>query len=91
MHEFAGMEDEVPELNPEPVCRALVAYFYDVRRFCGIIDNTMTMDHIEQWQRHTYVILRRWEREAMFVMDSALRRGYSSAVKFHAKRSKVNG
>lgn len=91
MHEFAGMHEEVPDLTPEPICRALTEYFYDIRRFCDTIDNKMTMAHIEQWQRHSYVVLRRWEREAMFVMDAALRRGYSSAVKFHAKRSKVNG
>ena len=44
---------------------------------------------IEDWQRHTYVTLERWERECLFAMDRALRRSYSDVVKYHAERKPI--
>lgn len=61
-------------------------YFSAIRQFAGGIDNVLTMDHIEQWQRHSGIVLLRWERDAVFGMDRSYRQGYNYAVKFHHTR-----
>lgn len=76
---------KVPDLNPSPRIMPMVQYFNDARSFAGVIDNPMTMDVIEGWQRHTGVKLERWERDCLFAMDRALRRGYSDVLKYHAE------
>ena len=80
----------IPEIKPPRNCVGLIAYFNELRSFCGSIDNVMDMGIIEKWQRHSGIVLSHWEREAMFSMDRALRRSYSDVIKFHAKRTKIN-
>jgi len=67
----------------------LIQYFNSARSFAGVIDNPLTMSVLEEWQRHTYVTLDRWERECLFAMDRALRRSYSDVVKYHGERKPV--
>lgn len=81
--------DRVPDLNPPSRCIGLIQYYNSARSFAGVIDNPLTMSVIEEWQRHTYVQLDRWERECLFAMDRALRHAYSEVVKYHAGRKQV--
>lgn len=67
----------------------MIQYFNDARSFAGVIDNPMDMSVLEGWQRHTGVVLERWERDCLFHMDRALRRSYSDVIKYHAQRSQV--
>lgn len=80
---------DVPDTSPPIHCVGLISYFNGIRSFAGGIDNPITMTTIEEWQRHTYVVLAKWERECIFAMDSALRRSYSDVVKYHAERKQV--
>lgn len=75
---------KVPDLEPSARIITMVQYFNDVRGFTGVIDNPMTMDVVEGWQRHTGIKLYRWERNCLFAMDRALRRSYSDVLKYHA-------
>jgi len=81
--------DKVPDIKPPFDCMGLIQYFNSARSFAGVIDNPLTMSVLEEWQRHTYVTLDRWERECLFAMDRALRRSYSDVVKYHADRKPV--
>lgn len=76
----------IPDLRFDHDCAAVSDYFFEARRLIDGIDNVLTMDHIEQWQKHSGIVLLRWEREAVFAMDRAYRQGYRSAVEFHHKR-----
>ena len=89
MFKFRGAADEVPIIKPPVRATSLIAYFNELREFCGSIDDVLTMDIIEQWQRHSYVRLDKWERDCMFAMDRVLRHSYSDVLKFHAKRTKI--
>lgn len=81
--------DIVPDLSPPYNCIGIIEYFNNARSFAGVIDNPLTMDIIDGWERHTYIKLERWERECLFAMDRALRRSYSDVVKYHAERPQV--
>lgn len=76
---------KVPNLDPPQRIAPMIQYFNDARSFAGVIDNPMTMDVIDGWQRHTGVTLDRWERDCLFAMDRALRRSYSDVLKYHAE------
>lgn len=67
----------------------LIGYFNNIRSFAGVIDNPITMAAIKDWQDHTHVNLDKWERDAVFAMDAALRRSYADVVKYHAQRKQV--
>ena len=86
---YAKQAAKIPDLNPPARCVGLIQYFNSARSFAGVIDNPLTMSVIEEWQRHTYVTLERWERECIFAMDRALRRSYSDVLKYHASRKQV--
>lgn len=79
----------VPDLEPNARCIGLISYFNNIRSFAGVVDNPLTMDIIEGWQRHTYVTLNRWERDCMFAMDRAFRHAYGNVLKYHADRPQV--
>ncbi len=81
--------DRVPDTRPPSRCNGLIQYYNSARSFAGVIDNPLTMSVIEEWQRHTYVVLDRWERECLFAMDRALRRSYSDVLQYHASRKQV--
>lgn len=80
---------KVPDTSQPMRCSGLIAYYNSARSFAGVIDNPLSMSVIEEWQRHTYVSLERWERECLFAMDRALRRAYSDVVRYHGERKQV--
>lgn len=86
---FKGAGEDVPDIKPPQGYEVLIRYFNELRNFCGSIDTVLTMDIIEQWQRHSYVEFAKWERDCMFGMDRALRHAYSDVVKFHSRRTKI--
>ena len=86
-HARAG--HKVPDLKPPARCIGLIQYYNSARGFAGVIDNPLTMSVIEEWQRHTYVELERWERDCLFAMDRAFRRAYSDVLQYHAGRKQV--
>lgn len=55
----------------------------------GDVEKPIRMSDIEDWQRHTYIKLERWERECVFLMDAAFRRAYSDVVRYHAGRKPI--
>lgn len=63
----------------------MVGYFTDIRSQAGYIDTPLNMSIIEGWQRHTGVVLERWERDCIFLMDRVARRSYNDVVKYHAE------
>lgn len=67
----------------------LVQYFHAIRAAIGDPDKSIRMSDIEDWQRHTYVTLERWERECLFRMDGAFRRAYGAVVRYHAGRKPI--
>lgn len=79
----------VPDLEPGLRIIGLVGYFNALRSLAGVIDNSLTMSIIEDWQRHTYVRLERWERECIFAMDRAFRQSYGAVLKWHAERKQI--
>lgn len=95
-YELRGWSNRVPKITVPMESAHLVEQFWDVRAFIGGLDESrpMNITDIEMWQRHSNYVLEHWERNALFEMDRALRRGYNNSVKFHMKRhagKKKNG
>lgn len=67
-------------------CADLIGAFYDIRSFAGVIDNPVTMTMIKEWQEHTDMTLKKWERNCIFAMDRAFRLAHSDVLKYHAER-----
>ena len=76
-------------MKPPAHAGGLIQYFSNIRSFIGDVEKPMTMGVIDDWQRHTYVNLERWERECLFAMDRALRHAYTGVVKYHAGRKPI--
>ncbi len=64
--------------------------FWSIRGICGAEENPITPDILDQWCRHDYCDFERWERQALFDMDKALRQSSGEVVKFHSERSKID-
>lgn len=66
-----------------------ISDFYRMRGLAGIVDNPITIDVIEQWERHTYSRYQKWERDLFLDVDRAFRQAQAKVVKFHNGRTKV--
>lgn len=85
----AGAGKDIKEVLPPPDFSHYLDWFWEVRDLCGGVDNPIRMGIIEEWQRHSGIALQRWERDALFAMDRAFRRGYSDVLKWHMKRPQM--
>ena len=87
-HIAARRSKRIPKIVAPVDCIDLIGWFWDIRSFIGGVDNPdpVTMREIRDWQDHSYIIMDKWQRDAVFEMDRALRRGYMNSVKFHMKR-----
>ena len=63
--------------------------FWDVRSITGQVENPMTPDIIAQWERHSYRVFQKWERDALLGMDGAFRQAHAKVVMWHQKRKQV--
>lgn len=63
--------------------------FWDVRGITGQVENPMTPDIIAQWERHSYRVFQKWERDALLGMDAAFRQAHAKVVLWHHKRKQV--
>ncbi len=64
--------------------------FWDIRNLVGDPEKPVTFAIIDDWQRHTYNVMQKYERDFIFAMDRAFRHGRIEMLKYHAKRPKIN-
>ena len=86
---YARKPHMIPDMTMPYRISGLVSYFWDCRKFAGVVDNPLNMEILTGWEKHTYITLERWERECMFMMDSAMRRAYGEAMRYHMERKQV--
>lgn len=77
------MEAEIPDISPPDDGIGLITYFWDMRAFKGDAETRLQLQDIEAWERHTDIILEKWERAAIVGMDRALGHATMEMLKFH--------
>lgn len=89
IYRYRRAAGRIPDLSPPLRGIGLIQYFNNIRGIIGDPDKPIRMADFEDWQRHTYITLDRWERECLFQMDAAFRRAYGGVLKYHAGRKPI--
>lgn len=82
-------QGEIPACQLPVDLSEYVSYFWQIRGFCGSYENPISLGAIKDWQEHSYITFRKWERDFMISMDGAFRHAMSDVLKFHQSRTQV--
>lgn len=89
LFEYTGRAHMVPEISVDFEYQKSHDDFWAIREMIANPDLAMTLDHICQWERHTYNRLQKFERDLVFTMDRAFRRARIDVLEFHGKRKSI--